>query len=176
MRVAFLAPELSRWDGAVAEALVAWVFEDERPVRGAAGLLDWRLCGKVSGWLRSGRFGGRRGEAILFPPGRGLPFRAALILGFGPLGGFEEGTYRTAIREAHLRLRRAGLRRFAVGLPGRASGKIAARRAIELFLDESAQLDTESDVLVIEPPQAQKEMADIVRSRRFPSFPIAPVD
>lgn len=170
MRVAFLAPELARWDAAAADGLVAWVFSDERPPRGAAGLLDWRLCGRVSRWILGGRLSAAPGEALLFPPGNGLPFRAALLLGGGALDRFDERAYVAAIREGYGRARRAGLKRFAIGLPGRAPGRerLGPRRAIELLLDEHGGDD--ADVFVIEPPAAQKEMSEVVRMRRFATF------
>jgi hypothetical protein len=44
----FLPVDLLRWDrGPGGDALVVPVWSDVRPLRGAAGLLDWRLCGRL---------------------------------------------------------------------------------------------------------------------------------
>ena len=57
--VAFLPIDLSRWDhGPGGDALVVPVWSDVRPLRGAAGLLDWRLCGRLSQMIREGRVSG----------------------------------------------------------------------------------------------------------------------
>ncbi len=164
MRVAFLAPELARWDASSLDGLVGWVFADERPPRGVAGLLDWRTCGRVSRWMQSGAIAGRPGEAMLFPPGHGLPFRMALLLGAGERAAHDEASFRQAVRDGLDRAQRLGLRRFAMGLLAR-SPAVSTRRAIEILLDEGNALDV--DLFLVEPPAAQKEMGEVVRQRRI---------
>src|SRR5438874_9265009 len=70
--VSFLASDLAKWDQleGAPEALVLPFFSDERPLRGAAGLCDWRLCGRLSRLLASGRVQGQWGETTLYPPGK----------------------------------------------------------------------------------------------------------
>src|SRR5262249_48703813 len=90
--VGFLGAELARWDQhdrAAPEALVLPFFADERPLRGAAGLCDWRLCGRLSRLLRS-RLKGEFGETTLYPPGVRLPFQRLLLFGLGPQERFDE--------------------------------------------------------------------------------------
>ena len=48
----------------------------DRPLRGAAGQADWRLCGRLSKLIAAGRRGSRR-EAVLLPGGGGLRARSA---------------------------------------------------------------------------------------------------
>ena len=52
-----------------ADLLVAPFFAGERPLRGAAGRLDWRLCGHLSEMLRRNAFDGAEGDLILVPTG-----------------------------------------------------------------------------------------------------------
>src|SRR5436190_1879228 len=42
-------------------------FEDERPLQGLAGLVDWRIGGGLSALLRAGFCTGATGEAVLLP-------------------------------------------------------------------------------------------------------------
>jgi hypothetical protein len=58
--VSFLASDLGKWDSLeqVPETLVLPFFADERPLRGAAGLCDWRLCGRLSRLLQSSSVAG----------------------------------------------------------------------------------------------------------------------
>ena len=49
---------------------VAGFFENEIPLRGGAGRVDWRLCGLISEQLAAGRLSGRLGEALLIPAER----------------------------------------------------------------------------------------------------------
>jgi hypothetical protein len=63
------------------ETLAVPIPEDERPLRGNAGFVDWRLGGELSRQLQSGFASGQTGEALLLPSQR--PFAAARILLFG---------------------------------------------------------------------------------------------
>lgn len=86
--------ELSLFPGSVVEApadtILVPVPEDERPLRGDAGLVDWRLCGLISEQLRSGYVSGALGEAALLPGARPLSPSRLLLVGTGappPRGG-----------------------------------------------------------------------------------------
>ncbi len=73
---------------------VAGVFLDERPLRGAAGRADWRLCGAVSDLVETGRLRGRMGEAALVPSMGRLGARCVLLLGVGRRASFRVGRAR----------------------------------------------------------------------------------
>ncbi len=79
--------ELSLFPGSVVEApadtILALVPEDERPLRGDAGRIDWRLCGLISSHLRSGYATGELGEAVLLPGDRPLSPARILLVGAG---------------------------------------------------------------------------------------------
>ena len=78
-------PSLSSLDSLErAEAVCLLVAEDERPLRGAAGYLDWRLCGALSRVLKDDFFTGRPDERLLMPTGGKVRRAAALRGGPGP--------------------------------------------------------------------------------------------
>ena len=77
-----------------ADLAVAGVFLDERPLRGAAGRADWRLCGMVSELVESGRLRGRMGEAALVPSMGRMGARRVLLLGVGRRASFRVGRAR----------------------------------------------------------------------------------
>jgi hypothetical protein len=181
--VHFLSNDLARWDalaggdGAAAggekspgpppEALVLSLFTDERPLRGAAGLADWRLAGRLSRLVKADRLSGRRNEVVMTPPARArLPFARLMLFGLGEQAGFDEGRYAAAVRRIRSVLERAGIRRYAVQPPGRATGLIAPRRALELWIETAKQDGLEHEVTVIESPSGQKEMQEALRGRR----------
>jgi hypothetical protein len=65
------------------DLLVAGFFQDERPLRGASGLVDWRLNGMLSRFLKEGRMTGEWQETTLIPShGRVTP-PLILLLGLG---------------------------------------------------------------------------------------------
>jgi hypothetical protein len=167
MPVHFLAADLSRWDDAEDEALLLTLFADERPLRGAAGLADWRLCGRLSRLLRNERLGGGEGEAMMLPPGRRLSFPRLVLLGLGSSASFDEHAYRAHVRRVRDVMQRARIRRYAVQPPGRATGLIAARRALELWLEEEASGEAKAEVSLIDTTGAHKEMADILRVQQL---------
>jgi hypothetical protein len=86
--------ELSLFPGSVTEAPADTILvplpEDERPLRGDAGRVDWRLCGLISELLASGYVSGALGEAALLPGARPLSPSRILLVGAGsapPRGG-----------------------------------------------------------------------------------------
>jgi hypothetical protein len=163
MQVHFLTNALAKWENAEDDTLVLTFFADERPLRGAVGLVDWRLCGRISRLIKQGRISGRRGETLLLPPGRRLPFLRILLFGLGRSESFNEDTYRQHVRWIRDVVHRAGVKTYAVQPPGRATGLIAARRALEIWLEEAGSDDKDAAVAVIDAPGAQREMAETLR-------------
>ena len=163
-RVHFLAPELAKWDATSADAIAIGFFQDERPLRGAAGMADWRLCGRLTRLIKSGKIGGKRGETLMLPPaGKRLTFPRLVMFGLGPSSGYGEARYREDVQRIREVLSKAGFTRYAIQPPGRATGLIAARRALELWLEQSKKDGLESEVTLIESPAGQKEMAEALR-------------
>ncbi len=162
MAVTFLSSELRRWDTAKVDTLVVTFFADERPLRGAAGLADWRLCGRLSQLIRAQRMSGERGETMMLPPGRRLTFRRLVLFGLGRSDSFDDETFRQHARWIRDVVGRAGVSSYALQPPGRATGLIGARRALELWLEESGH-DGDNDVAIIDTQHGQKEMAEVLR-------------
>lgn len=102
------------------DTLCLFVTEDERPLTGAAGYVDWRLCGQLSRLLVDGFFKGARGESLLLPSNGRIGAPRVVILGLGPGGeALHAGTLRGALSQAADVLNRAGADSIAVELPGR---------------------------------------------------------
>lgn len=49
------------------KGLVVACYENERPLLGLAGLLDWRFRGAISSCLQAGKVTGKAGECTYFP-------------------------------------------------------------------------------------------------------------
>ena len=169
MKVSFLNCELGKWDmlepQQAPEALFLPFFADERPLRGAAGLCDWRLCGRLSRMLASERLSGQFGETTLYPPRVGglqrLPFSRLVLFGLGPADRFDEAHAKDAAKKLGESVRRLGLQRYAVAPPGRSTGRLSARRALEIFLDAAGS--DAAEAVIIESAAGQKEAADLAR-------------
>jgi hypothetical protein len=140
----FVAPDLRRLDSAGAEVCVGSLWSDERPARGFAGLLDWRLGGRLSALMQSGFVTGARGEMLLVPGKPHIPFEKIVVVGLGARGSFGEDAFREAIVRISTTLEGLRVRRAVVELPGRACGAIEPEPAIALTL-ESIGASTEHD-------------------------------
>jgi hypothetical protein len=170
VNVSFLASDLGKWDAAenVPETLVLPFFADERPLRGAAGLCDWRLCGRLSRLLQSARVAGKWSEVTLYPPGKRLPFQRLLLVGLGAGDRFDEKAAHEASRLIADKMLKLGHPRYALVPPGRSTGRLSARRALEIYLGEAQRLHAAADVVVVESVAGQKEAADLARQPKNP--------
>jgi hypothetical protein len=67
------------------EVLALGFFEDERPLKGTTGWVDWRFNGKVSRFCIDGKLTGAWGEATLIPSEGRISPRMILLLGLGKI-------------------------------------------------------------------------------------------
>lgn len=161
MKLSLLPLDLARWDEVVRDALLLPVFADERPLRGAAGLCDWRLCGRLTRLCKTSRLAGARHETLMLPPGRRLPFKRLFLFGLGPSSAYRDDRLRDDLRWMRSVANAAGVRDFALEAPGRATGVIGARRALEVVLEETDRGD--GAVWLVDGPAGHKDMSELLR-------------
>jgi len=164
MALSVLPLDLARWDETRRDCLVLAVFKDDRPLRGAAGLADWRLCGRLSRLVKANRASAEAGETLMLPPGRRLPFARILWFGLGDAKGYSDDRFRKDLAWIFGVVGKANITDWVFQAPGRASGMIGARRAIEIMLEDD-QL-TERPITLLEDPAGQKDIAELLRSQR----------
>lgn len=99
------------------ELLAALLFLDQRPLAGAAGLLDWRLDGEITRMLQAGRLSGDRGEQLVVRAGAKLKAQWVLLLGSGQRAQCSELQLKTLLQELWNSCRRGGFKRIGVALP-----------------------------------------------------------
>jgi Cytosol aminopeptidase family, N-terminal domain len=181
MQVTLLPVDLARWDQtSPADAICVLVWSDVRPVRGAAGLLDWRMCGRLSTLIAAGQVTGAEGEQTLFPTAHRLPWRMVLTLGAGARGDFTDKRLAAGVGRALAALRGLRVRRVALALPGRDGERagtafgVSPRRALDLTLHEvDAHPGIVDELTVITAAAAQKELTDALRLRAIRPEPRA---
>ncbi len=164
MALSVLPLDLARWDEAARDCLVLPVFKDDRPLRGAAGLADWRMCGRLSRLLKEGKANAEQGEAMMLPPGRRLPFARILWFGVGDAKGYSDYRFHIDLDWIMTVVDKAGVKDWTLQPPGRASGLIGARRAMELMLETGAF--AAQSVTILEDPAGQKDVAELLRGQR----------
>lgn len=166
MEVRFVAPELRRLDKLKCEALALAFFEDDRPLVGTAGLVDWRLGGVLSKLLLRGRISGARGEVVLLPPRPRLPLHKLFLFGLGARSRFDAAAQRDAIELVLSTLARARVRTSAIALPGRAEHLAEPAPSISAFLEVAAAHTELDEVTVVDTPDAQREMEPVLEQER----------
>jgi hypothetical protein len=168
----FIARDLKKLDQASAEVLVAAVMQDERPPRGVAGLVDWRLCGQLSRLIKSGFFNGELGEMLILPSKPALPFDKVLLVGCGAREQFDERAYVAAVTKVISALQDLKAGQALVELPGRHLNVIPSARALDLLLElvgqeNSAEQNLRSVWTLIDAPEVQKVLSERrMRERR----------
>lgn len=172
MEISLLPVDVSRWDLAGGgELFVVPVWTDVRPLRGAAGLLDWRLNGWLSQCLREERFQGTAGEKLLVPTRR-IPWRAILAIGAGASGSFDEERCRVWLATLFSAAVGLGFRTAAVALPGREQERIPVDRTVAMLREVMRQRPDPLDVLtLIDTPAALKSIAEALGLARTMAAP-----
>ena len=117
-----LAVETGPIEKAAAELAVVTFFESDRPLRGEAGRVDWRLCGMLSSLLERGVLRGVGGEAVLIPSFGRLRAPRVLVLGLGSATGFGALEVKSLARAAVQRCAGLRVRSIALALPGHWTG------------------------------------------------------
>lgn len=72
-----------RPDAATPELLICSIYEDQRPLKGVAGRLDWRLRGFLSKFVMQGRIQGKHKEFVYIPIKHQGRIRHLMVVGLG---------------------------------------------------------------------------------------------
>ena len=166
MEVRFVSLDLARLDAQRMEMLALPFFEDERPLRGAAGLCDWRLCGALSRIVGSERVRGDVGEVLLVPGRPRLAFEKVVLFGQGPAAAFDGDVAAVVLDRVLRTLDGLRLRSMALSLPGRGSGRAAPAEAMRWFLRALESAPDIDEVLVVDDLEAQRAMVPVIEAAR----------
>ncbi len=121
-------PSLEALDGLIGcDALCLFVAEDDRPLSGAAGFVDWRLGGALSRVLQQGFFVGAADDRLLFPTGGTLPVPCVFAVGVGLEASVDAARLGRFLEGAAAMLKKAKVGSVALALPRAASVGDAAR-------------------------------------------------
>jgi len=144
VKVQLARPDLESLDGLNSDALCLFLFEDVRPLKGLAGLVDWRLGAYISGHLERGWLTGASGERFLLPAHHKLPVNKIFGFGLGPISTFDVSLQHALVLDAFRTLREAGAHGTILTAPGRAEGLASDMESLEAVcqaLDRSLDFD-----------------------------------
>jgi hypothetical protein len=103
-------------DQLVTPCLVLPFCADEKPLKGIAGLVDWRLNGQISRQLLSQRVKGTSEETILIPLFSRIPAENILLLGLGEKESVNASSYQAALSHLLRTLSKARVGQFVFAL------------------------------------------------------------
>ena len=161
----FVSPTSKSLDELQTEVIVLPFFSDERPLRGAAGLVDWRLCGALSRKVMAGYLDGRFGEKAFVAAPEKLKAEALLLFGLGQSTAFDRVVAEKASTAIAQALRDAELSTAAIALPGRSMDLLPALRAMQLWLATSPGEALE-EVTIVEPAEEHRALESLVDGLR----------
>ena len=118
--------ELAAVETTTVDAYAIFVGEDERPLWGLGGLLDWKLAAGISKQLQDQQVVGQPGESVLMPMYGRAPGTRLFAFGVGPLSQLTAESWTAHARAAVEKLQRAGVKSLAVGLPEQPPVNISA--------------------------------------------------
>lgn len=128
-------PQVSLKTFPLSDGLVLPIQTLDRPLRGVAGLADWRLHGMLSRLLADGLFHGDFGESCLVPGGGWLPVDKVLLFGVGVPADRDPDRLAWAAAEIASTLAGLGASRQVWPLIELAGPRIPGGLAMEILLD-----------------------------------------
>ncbi len=100
------------------DALCLFVAEDDRPLPGTAGYVDWRLSGALSRVLKQKFFTGARQDWLLLPSDGRLPITRIFVVGIGGRKDLDTGALGQVLANAAQVLGKAQVESVALEIPG----------------------------------------------------------
>lgn len=116
------------------EAIIAYFFADERPLKGMAGWIDGRLNGGLSRLINNGRIGGHFKEFILIGSQDKICSPRILLVGLGHSSQFSFKRFSQISVEIRKVIMRMKVFHLATPLPGLHLTDLEPSRAAEIFL------------------------------------------
>ncbi|MCK5690241.1 hypothetical protein KAI87_13275 [Myxococcota bacterium] len=128
---------LAGLDKLEAEAVGLFCFTDQRPLRGVAAVIDWRLDGALSQLMLRGRFRGELHEQLMLPSAlTRLGQRRFFAFGLGSIKSFNHEQAVLVVRSAIDTMKQASVKKITLAAPA-VSGDDAVQQNFILWLQES---------------------------------------
>ena len=113
----------------------AGFFEDERPLRGPAGLLDWRLNGAISREIINGRITGRFKETVIIPSNGRIQSPKILLIGLGPAVRISYPKLREVSAHLLQTLLKINILDFCCSIPHSKPYPLECSKAVEVWVE-----------------------------------------
>ncbi len=109
-------------------------YADERPLKGNAGLVDWRLNGKLSHFILDSKFTGNDGESLLMPTRGRIDANELLVYGVGNKGVINDHSLPSLLSKIVEKILLKGNSSFCLSISDVVPGMFEWRNAVRLFM------------------------------------------
>ncbi len=133
-----------------AQLALVTTFEDVRPLKGSAGLVDWRLNGKLSRFFIQNKMKGSKGEALLMPARGRIDSTELLVLGMGPRTAIHEADTPQVINSIVEKLLMKRSNSFCLSVSDLIPGMFEWRNAVRLFMSMISGRGEDMSVTLVE--------------------------
>lgn len=125
-------------------------FQDVRPLKGRAGLVDWRLNGRLSKFMREQKFKGEKGEALLMPSRGRIDSSELMILGLGKKSEIHDPEVPHLLTLIVEKLLHKKCHSFSLSLSDLIPGMFEWRNAVRLFVSMISGRNEDMTVTLVE--------------------------
>ncbi len=151
------------------ELLVTGFFQDERPLKGTSGLIDWRLNGTISELVKEGRISGEWQETTLIPSqGRVIP-PLILFLGLGKIRDYSTLRLRDLFPRFFDTLRNLRSSKVCLSFPSDEKYNVDSGKSAEVLLEGMAD-SFNSGPSPDERWMTELELFFVVEEEKFPEI------
>ncbi len=151
------------------ELLVTGFFQDERPLKGTCGLIDWRLNGTISHLVKDGRISGDWQETTLIPSqGRVIP-PLILFLGLGKIRDYSTLRLRDLFPRLFDTLRNLRSSKVCLSFPSDEKYNVDSGKSAEVLLEGMADSFSSGSSLD-ERWMTELELFFVVEEEKFPEI------
>ena len=165
LELRFVPRALRAIDGLTAEVLACGAFNDQRPFTGLAGLIDWRLLGRLSRLAKEEFLLGELGELLIVPARPRLPFDKLLVAGLGPRSSFGESSFRRVLERVFGAIDDLHAKTAVLEWPGRGDDAIVIERAASIHF-EIAEGVRCNDLTIVDKQGTEELVRSVAEERR----------
>jgi len=101
------------------DVVVLLFFSDERPLKGASGLVDWRLNGGISRLIETMRVTGDKGETTLIAPQGRIKGEKIMLVGLGDSSRIKKRDIENTAIMILEKLIKIGARKVSIAIPSK---------------------------------------------------------
>lgn len=130
--------------------IICFYYEDERPLKRLAGLIDWKVDCFLSRLIKAGKLSGSEGEVILFASEERFGSTPILICGLGTKRFFSLSTIRSVTDELVKRIDRMKIDNFGFSLPDFSDTNVGWLDGFNMFIERFSRCENVQRIFVFE--------------------------